>query len=553
MAEITVDLDGVRQSGSEDNANGGSWVKVNISGPAAVAEPQLVYQGTNTMNVKNGNSGGGNQGYLQFTASAGTTSDMVSAAGSEGPLFFLKGYIADFGDLEAGSGCRVEIGSDATNHDNYVIAGSDATKSVYETYPPQGGYILCSINPEVSDWHEGTDGSPVLSAVAHFSFGALFNVGAAKSENQAFDAIDVGRGLILRGGDGGSTDGIFSDFVSADQTNTTNRWGVVSTKSGAISSCGKLTIGDSTTLTEFTDDGGDLVIFPDGYHGPGDLGVKVNIDTSSVAAFTTSQLIGRGVEDPSDTRPDFIVSGVSGTVTLTGTVIDNFRNVTFTSAVTVSASDIECSLLTQSSCLITDSTIIRTVATANIACLQDPLFGTSTFLNNTDFVQAGTGHAIEVLATATLTNIGFQGYGGTPGTNSAAATGATDAAILNDTGSHVVLTIVAGGDTPSVRNGAGAVTTIVAAVNVTFTGMKDGTEVRIYDAGTGAEIDGIEEATDGSPDNRSFTWSDQAGNEVNYVIHNVTQETIRVEGFPVPSIDTSIPIQQRIDRNYDNP
>ena len=98
-----------------------------------------------------------------------------------------------------------------------------------------------------------------------------------------------------------------------------------------------------------------------------------------------------------------------------------------------------------------------------------------------------------------------------------------------------------------------AAVTVSNTVGVTFTGMKDNTEVRVYDSGTGAEIDGIDPATAGTTDNRSFTWSTSAGTVVDYVIHSVAYETIRVNSYMVPSSAASLPIQQRVDRNYANP
>lgn len=100
---------------------------------------------------------------------------------------------------------------------------------------------------------------------------------------------------------------------------------------------------------------------------------------------------------------------------------------------------------------------------------------------------------------------------------------------------------------------ASSTITVDNPVTITFTGMKDSTEVRVYKVSDGSEVAGTENATDGSPDDRSFGWSAQASLAVNYVIHNVDYETIRVNNYTVPGSDGSIPIQQRLDRNYANP
>ena len=93
----------------------------------------------------------------------------------------------------------------------------------------------------------------------------------------------------------------------------------------------------------------------------------------------------------------------------------------------------------------------------------------------------------------------------------------------------------------------------VQNVTVTFDEMKDLTEVRIYAAGTMNELDGIEDATAGSVDDRNFAASITAGTSVDYVLHSVLYETIRVESFTWPTLDQTIVVAQRLDRNYDNP
>jgi hypothetical protein len=68
------------------------------------------------------------------------------------------------------------------------------------------------------------------------------------------------------------------------------------------------------------------------------------------------------------------------------------------------------------------------------------------------------------------------------------------------------------------------------------------------------ELAGIEIATAGSTDNRSFAWSEPADTVVDYVLHNWNAvepfyQTIRVIGYVVPSSNTGIGIQQQVDRN----
>jgi hypothetical protein len=459
-------------------------------------------------------------------------------------LFLAKVYVADFGDLNATYGVEVRVGSGNAAYYHYNVAGSGANRSAFNTYPAQGGYLIVAIDPNISAWREGTSGSPSLTAVDYYGVAAQFVSGGAKSENVAMDAIDVGTGIQLYGGDGVSTDGTFQDFVTADQDTIANRWGYVTQVAGAIIVRGMLEIGTNnvtSTATGFTDS--DSVIFyPDGYHSAGLFGVTVDLGNASTVIDISCSLIGQGQETTEDTRPDFIVTGTSGTLDFGG-VLQNHRNVTLTSGATVDGATIGCKLLTQSTADISNTTVITDSATS-VACLQDPTFGSTTGLNNTTFIQGGAGHAIEIDTAGdyTFTDLDFQGYGADT----------TDSAAIDVTASTGTVNITTNG-TPTYKT-AGATVNILNDISVTFSGMKDKTEVRVYKTSDNSEVAGIEEATAGTTDNRSFTWSAPASTNVYYVIHNYDPngpdyEHIRVEGFIVPSVNTTIPIQQRIDRN----
>jgi hypothetical protein len=95
------------------------------------------------------------------------------------------------------------------------------------------------------------------------------------------------------------------------------------------------------------------------------------------------------------------------------------------------------------------------------------------------------------------------------------------------------------------------------SISVTFAKMKDNSEVWVFEAGTFTLIPGgyIEDATTGTTDNRSFTWSANASDVVDYVIlahadGDETYEVVEVNGFTVPSSNTTIDISQDYDRNF---
>jgi hypothetical protein len=158
------------------------------------------------------------------------------------------------------------------------------------------------------------------------------------------------------------------------------------------------------------------------------------------------------------------------------------------------------------------------------------------------------GHAIEITVTGSFT---FSGNTFTDYT----ANNTSGSALFNNSGGPVTMSIAGGGDTPTYRNSTGSSTLILNNISVTITGLKDNTEIRVFDNSTSnpqVELAGVENATDGTSNNRSFTFSLTAGTIVDIVVINLTYENERIEAYTIPTSDTTLPIQQRIDRNYSN-
>tara|TARA_R110000772_G_scaffold20466_2_gene56804 strand:+ start:94192 stop:96273 length:2082 start_codon:yes stop_codon:yes gene_type:complete len=167
-----------------------------------------------------------------------------------------------------------------------------------------------------------------------------------------------------------------------------------------------------------------------------------------------------------------------------------------------------------------------------------------------DVIEYGTGHAIEIPNGATGTYIFtgnlFDGY--------ATQSGSTgNEMIYNNSGGLVTINVGSPGDTPTIRNGASASTVVNNNITVTLIGLKDNTEVRVYNAGTQSELAGIESATGGGIDDREFAFSLGAALSVDIVVHNVDYEYLRLDAFTIPGSNSSVPIQQVFDRNYNNP
>jgi hypothetical protein len=208
----------------------------------------------------------------------------------------------------------------------------------------------------------------------------------------------------------------------------------------------------------------------------------------------------------------------------------------------INNSFIGCGQITPNNAIMVNSGIINSVATS--ALLWNFSGNTSGKLDGCSFLSSGSGHAIELGVNTptgiTFTNISFSNYG---------ASGTTNASLYNNSGKAISVTI-AGGDIPTIRNGAGASTNIISGlVTITLSNLKSDSEIRVYTDSSGVngtEIDG----TDSS--GTDFSFSVASSIVINIMINNLSYLPADIWGFTVPSSDTTIPISQFIDRQYFN-
>ena len=459
MTVVAVTFDGVRFTEVQDYTN---WGNYGGSGAGGAAEAPLAYQNSVAANRK---QSGTTLGGIDYDPAAGALDHTLSTR----RLFFFKGYVSDAFDLNASEGLRVTVGSSSADTYKYNMAGSTAPNDAYLQYPAQGGYILTAIDVTVAFWTITTTGTFDDTAVDYYGIQGAWIVGTAKAENIAMDAIDVGTGLYLIGGTSTDPDAAFVTYVEKDQDIATNRWGCCAGAGDNVSAWCVLRAGGAIEFFDETS----VVSFKDGYHSAGLTGVLHELDTAASTFTMGALLIGEGKLYNSgaiDTRPDYIVTGTTMTATynLTGT-LRNFRNVTLNSKVDANGADIECQLLTQATAEIQNS-IIRCDALTSVAVLQDPTFGTTTGLHDTEFIEAGAGHAIEIDSTGTydFTNLIFTGFGADT----------TDSAAIDVTTTAAVTINVLGGSVPTYKTAGTGNVTINNAVTVAASGLSEGAAVK---------------------------------------------------------------------------
>lgn len=320
MAAVTVTNDSQRMHdmGDTDGTTGIS----NLGGGGAVAaEPDFFYQGSNSVSRKVSTSLIGHQ---IDTSAFGTprSADMTAA---DRPIWLCKIQATNKDALQSlgAPALEVRIGSSSTDYYELQIAGNET-----EFYPKKGGWLLLAIDPNLAANQSNATGSPSLTGVDLFAWRADFTA-TSKSENAMMDAIDVGLGLNLVGGDGGSTDGVFDDFINDDQGDQTNgSFGFFFEQNNIVEVLGMHWIGrddtGSTTATEFTDSSR-VLVFPDSLHGPGDQGFSIDLGSASTIVDWTSCTflgIGHGNRRRFDTETE--VDGTGEEVT-NASVIAAFR------------------------------------------------------------------------------------------------------------------------------------------------------------------------------------------------------------------------------------
>ncbi len=198
--------------------------------------------------------------------------------------------------LDVSPSAEHQIGSSASAYYQYYIA-DDGTRGDID-YPVKGGWIISPIDPNVSAWRDATTGSPTLSTANYWATLGKFTTGS-KSENVVTDAVDLGDGLWIVGGDGADADATWQHFIDDDEGSPTNgRFGHISTLEGVIYAFGAFWIGrnstPTTTATVFQDSL-KTIVFPGGRVDAGWNAIKLDLGNATTDVdFTTITHIGRG-------------------------------------------------------------------------------------------------------------------------------------------------------------------------------------------------------------------------------------------------------------------
>lgn len=155
----------------------------------------------------------------------------------------------------------------------------------------------------------------------------------------------------------------------------------------------------------------------------------------------------------------------------------------------------------------------------------------------------GGGHAMKLTTAGSfnITDNVFTGFG---------ADESTGAAIFNDSGGAVTLYVLGSGNAPTVKNGVGATTEVIAFESmqgIDFAGVVTGSTVKVFATGTQTVL-----ATPTGPD---WLWSETyvENQTVDYTVLLDGYVPIRVAGLALSNSVVPVTIQQGADRAYQEP
>jgi hypothetical protein len=225
-----------------------------------------------------------------------------------------------------------------------------------------------------------------------------------------------------------------------------------------------------------------------------------------------------------------------------------------------------CAQVTQAAAVFTDCVFDSSTAAASL------LSNNPSALTNCTFISDGSNHAIEATTAGTYTFTGhtFTNYA----TTLPSVPGSTGNEVFyNNSGGAITLNASGITDVISVRNGAGASTTVVTAVDFTITNIVRYSEIRIFRDSDDVLLSGVETIDNTSIGEFNITTATDPNNAGKYTAtysHDGTDGVVRIivmsdptlgdtryqylqASFNLTAQNDSLQIAQIIDRVYSNP
>lgn len=464
---------------------------------------------------------------------------------------------------KSAGGIRFFVGNTTANFNQWFVDGAD-------TYS-LGGWKNYAVDPTKTGDAGDQQGNP-NTTYQQVGVGVNCPVSTPQKGNSyTIDIIRYGRGqLQMTGGDASNG---YANFDSAALFNDSvnGRYGLFSDVGGSYSHKGVLQFGTTGSAVDFRDTNKTITIENTEYVDSDFNRYEVNNTSSNVewTGITISSLSERS-------RGNFVLVDSATILKDACTFTDMgyfIYNAGISSNTIIDTTYRRCQAITMNGATITGGLIEDTFDSSGVIIADSAGLGLNDL--NTIFSRSGgnTSHAVKITDTivgdiSRTWNNTFSGYTtGTTGTVTGPS--GVDSAVLEvnvASGSELTLNISSTADIPSVQNLGSGDVTVVAAVTVTLTGIKDNTEARIFNTGTTTEVAGVESLSGGvgtglnngtaggSTDDNSFSFSSTVGTGLDIRLINVADWVHDdIINYIVPSGGGTVPISSRPERVYTDP
>ena len=497
-----------------------------ISGGAPdEADTESALQGTNTVSQATNTT--------NLCSMARILGSPVTLASGEVFLAWHGHGVATALDSYANGGLRIAVAGNALgNWKAWAVGGNDVPPF------PYGKWVNTPIDPTLTA--EYTNGTPPTGGTDIYGVGSmcLLTQNVAKGQPHVCDMIRYGRAEArINGGDLANGYATFAGFAAVNDT-TTNRWGLIQGTLGGYQWKGLMTLG-YTSAVDFRD--ANVTVYVQDCRKVSSGFNKIEIrQASSRVDWSNVSIINAAPASNASKGALEVIDNAD--VNIDGCTFIDMDTFTFLSNSSVVDSTFRrCGAITPNGCTFTDNLIARSTATIAVTTAASNL----STIQRCSFISAGTGHGLEITGSAgeyTLVGNQFSGYAGSNG-----STG-NEAVYVNISTGTVTLNITSGGSTPSIRT-AGATVVVNSNVSITLTGLKNPSEVRVFNAGTTTERSGTgsENVTTGS-----HTFSVPSGTGIDISILSLGFQNTRLLNYSTTA-DATVPISQVVDRQYENP
>ncbi len=462
----------------------------------------------------------GTQAGLQYE----NGSDISGSFNDETCVFFWQALMAPNAmDTWANGGLRLVIGSAEGDFRFWKSGGSDYGRN------PYGGWQNIAISHVASA--DYTEGTPTSGAAV---FGSMPNMVAAVSKGNphAMDVIRYGRGEIIVTNGTAADAALFSEMASVNDKQY-NRWGLFQEVAGGYLWKGLMSIGTAAASVYFDDENLNVTVDDTPRTYKTFNRIEIN-HASSVVNWSAIQFAALSSNSPGELEIVDNAAVAFNSCTFTDMGSFAFKsNSTMTDCIFRRCNQIHQHGATFEGCTFDSTTASQAMVSANDLAEFD----------NSEFIYSrGHGIVISKAGTYNMTNVTFTGFG---------ASGTSAACIYNDSGSMITINL-AGGTSPTIRNGAGASTDVVVSVTLTLTGLPASTEVTIVRVSDRVVLHNTENAS-GS---EQFGYgSAYIGTVVDILCHNLGYDPSfgSILNYTLASENRSVPIQMVPDNIYYNP